>query len=305
VSPRARRWLRAGLMLAGLVGLALAVRSTTADDGLRTAPSIPAIAIAVALLVPMTFAAGRIWVDLLGDERIDRLRVINALFESQLMKYLPAGGILQAAGQVSFTTDGGVTARRGTAALLVFAVLPVSAAATMTVGVAAIDGAPAWARVAALGGPAALVLTRRGVLARAVAVFGRRFARLPQADELPSQHAIDRALPWAFVDIACFAASFAVLLHDLDPTQSIPAGIAVAATAWWVGFLVVPLPSGLGVREAVIVALLPGAATGHLLAASLVQRLGMIGVEVAAVVVTRGARRVRSSRDAKAPIAGR
>jgi uncharacterized membrane protein YbhN (UPF0104 family) len=53
------------------------------------------------------------------------------------------------------------------------------------------------------------------------------------------------------------------------------------ALSWTLGFLVLPLPSGIGVREAVLIAALPVGA-GPLLAASLAQRLLAMGADVTA-----------------------
>ena len=54
------------------------------------------------------------------------------------------------------------------------------------------------------------------------------------------------------------------------------------AAAWTAGYLVVPLPGGLGVREAVIVAALPEVSAGPLLAVSVAHRL--LGLTAEAVL---------------------
>ena len=64
----------------------------------------------------------------------------------------------------------------------------------------------------------------------------------------------------------------------------------VFIAAWVIGFLVIPIPSGVGIREAVLVAIVPGATAAPLLAASLAQRLVAIAAELLAVVVNRALR---------------
>jgi glycosyltransferase 2 family protein len=60
--------------------------------------------------------------------------------------------------------------------------------------------------------------------------------------------------------------------------------ISAFALSWVVGFLVFPLPGGIGVREAVLVAVVPGASAAALLGASLAQRFLVLASEVAATV---------------------
>jgi uncharacterized membrane protein YbhN (UPF0104 family) len=78
-------------------------------------------------------------------------------------------------------------------------------------------------------------------------------------------------------NLISYGAAYAVLLTDVADVNPFIAGSALCA-AWVAGYLVVPLPSGLGVREAVLVAALPGAAAS-LVAASVAHRLLGIGAE--------------------------
>jgi hypothetical protein len=74
------------------------------------------------------------------------------------------------------------------------------------------------------------------------------------------------------------------------------------ALSWVVGFLIFPLPSGIGIREAVLVAVVPGASSAALLGASLAQRSLVLASEVAATVgnqvVARRERKVRAASSA-------
>jgi glycosyltransferase 2 family protein len=59
------------------------------------------------------------------------------------------------------------------------------------------------------------------------------------------------------------------------------------AAGWVIGFVVVPIPAGVGIREAVLVALLPGVGTAPLLAASLALRLLSIGTKLLSIAGNR------------------
>lgn len=56
--------------------------------------------------------------------------------------------------------------------------------------------------------------------------------------------------------------------------------VLATTVAWLVGFLAVGVPGGVGVREAVFVALLPGVSVGSLAAAALVSRLVFVVVDL-------------------------
>jgi len=84
---------------------------------------------------------------------------------------------------------------------------------------------------------------------------------------------------------------FALLLHGLAPGTSIPYAASAFSLAWALGFAALPFPSGLGVREAALAFLLPGA-TAQVIAASIALRLVSIAVELGfGVLSARGLRR--------------
>jgi uncharacterized membrane protein YbhN (UPF0104 family) len=78
-----------------------------------------------------------------------------------------------------------------------------------------------------------------------------------------------------------------VLLSDFAEVAPVGAGTALA-TGWVVGYLAVPVPSGLGIREAVLVAALPSLAAGPLVAASVAHRLLGLLAEVALAGIASG-----------------
>jgi hypothetical protein len=73
-----------------------------------------------------------------------------------------------------------------------------------------------------------------------------------------------------------------------DGISTSPAGLVGAfALAWIAGFLAIPFPGGLGVREAVVVLLIAGSAVaGVVLAAALLQRATQVVAEVGLAIVS-------------------
>lgn len=295
--PRRRvRW-RAVIMLLGLVGLVIAAVSSVDDVREQALPDAWALALALVLqFVAMTMSA-QAWVALFPPG-IDRRVLTGGLYTSQLTKYLPAGGFVQAASQVALSTptDGGL----GVAALRlpVFSLCTVVAGATVSsVLVFDPDLAP-WARALAACGVLALLLLHRAVLAAALRTARRLVHRLPEPDLLPPQRAILHCWAFALGNIAAYSGAFAVLAGDLDDVPSLWAAAAFAA-GWSAGYVVLPLPSGLGVREAVIVGVLPGLPAGSLIAASVAHRL--TGFVAEAVLAGAATLRVRATRRQAAP----
>jgi uncharacterized membrane protein YbhN (UPF0104 family) len=263
------RW-RAVVGLAGIAGLAIASFTMVDDVREQALPGPGSLAGALALqFVAMVFAA-RGWAALFPPTA-DRIALMSGLYTSQLTKYLPAGGFVQAASQVALSSqDGGI----GAAALRlpVFSLCSVVGAATLGSAMALDGDLPAWARVlVALGLLAPLLLDRR-VLAAVLRLARRLVKRLPEPDALPPQGAILRCYGFGLVNVGAYGAAFVVLMSDMADIEPVTAAAAFCA-GWAAGYLALPLPSGLVVREAVIIAALPNLAAGSLLAASVAHRV--------------------------------
>ena len=137
-----------------------------------------------------------------------------------------------------------------------------------------------------------MVLLHPRLLRRVLVLTGRVVRRSPDPELVPPGAQIARSAPWAALNMLTTSVAYAVLVRDLD-TSAAPAAITVAFAAAWVGgFLVLPLPSGLGVREALLVGLLPSVPSVVVLAAALAHRLVTVAAEVAAVGANRMVRRL-------------
>ena len=95
-----RRLLQAAILVVGLVAIAFAVSETVKDAKEHVLPSAGALAVAAALALVAIVASARAWVALfsdLVDSRASRSVLRGTFYLSQLTKYLPVGGVAQAA----------------------------------------------------------------------------------------------------------------------------------------------------------------------------------------------------------------
>jgi uncharacterized membrane protein YbhN (UPF0104 family) len=268
---------RALIGLASIAGLTVAAVTTVDDAREQVLPGAVPLLVAVSLQLVSMIISARGWATLFPPA-VDRQTVIRGLYTSHLTKYLPAGGFVQAASQVALSGPDG---RVGIAALRlpVFATCSVAAAATTGAALVVVGDLPGWARVAAGLGLGMLLLLDRRVLGRFLTIARRVVRRLPRPEALPDQAAILRCYGWVLVAQVTYAAAFVALLRDLADVDALAAASAFCA-AWGLGFLALPLPSGVLVREAVLIAAMPGLAMGSLLAASVAHRLTGFATEV-------------------------
>lgn len=266
---RGVRW-KAVVGLASFAGLVVATITTVNDTSAQALPGALPLVIALGLQFVAMVCAAHGWVALFPGSA-DRAALSHGLYASQLTKYLPAGGFVQAASQVALSSQAttvGVAALR----LPVFSLCSVVAAATVGSLLAFASELPSWARLLAILGLALLALLDRRVMAAALRLARRVVGRLPGPEYLPDQRAILRCYGYVLVNQIAYATAFVILVGDLADVGDLAAAAAFSA-GWAIGYLALPLPSGLLVREAVLIAALPGLATASLLAASVAHRL--------------------------------
>lgn len=279
------RWL---VLVVGFVGLVLVTREAMGGD--RARPSVAAGAGSLVLYAGAGVAAARGWSDLLIDFAEPR-DARGAMYASQLTKYVPGGGVVQAAGQVTLSTTTRLPVSVAGLAWAVSIVLTVGGGAALLSTLALSAQLPIWARVVAPIGLLGLMAGDRDRLAGLLRFLRRWVTRIPPPDSLPSHRALRRAFAWTTAGIALNAASFSVLILDLGAEVSVLDVAPAFVAGWLAGFLLVPLPAGLGAREAVVVALVPGVGTGLLLAASVAQRIIAAAAEVSLLIGHRLSRR--------------
>ena len=206
---------------------------------------------------------------------------------SQLGKYIP-GGFWQFIGQVSFASEAGATISRASSALPVHLVVQAAAGGTLGALTGALQSsAPPALRLMALASGGLVVLLNRNLLIAAVRLGHRFGLGKTIGGDIPSQRAIFESVRVG----NCHASLLrrCVCLTALFDQFRVPwrvTYVGVFALAWLAGFLAIPIPAGLGVREAVMVMFLSRSA-GGIIAASLCHRILAMALESVVVLVAR------------------
>jgi uncharacterized membrane protein YbhN (UPF0104 family) len=180
-------------------------------------------------------AGGFIWLSILRRLGVDTQRRWSAVFfQAQLAKYIP-GTLWQYAGRATLARAQGIPVRA------VGVSLPIELAA-LALGAAAMSPLLfGWWGVLAVG-----------ALAIAAAAAERLAARRPIV--AAGAHAwLYYMCVWAPVGLGFWLTARALVVV---PAHDLPLYVGAYAIAWLVGFVAVYAPGGLGVREAVLVALL-------------------------------------------------
>jgi uncharacterized membrane protein YbhN (UPF0104 family) len=240
---------------------------------------------AVLILVGLVCGANG-WLYLL--ERRGSRRLAATFYLSQIGKYLP-GAIWQPAGQLAMAVAEGVPAASASTAVAVYMLTLIAAGGTVGLGVV-VFGADlsTAARLIPLAGLVPVALLRRAWMALALDRLHSRVPRIPSGEVVPGQPAIVASYLWGIGVMIATGAAFYLLATAYTSKVGPATAVAAFAFAWTVGFLAIPVPAGLGVREALLVATLGSAIRpGAVLATSLVYRLVSIVAEVAMVGVTR------------------
>jgi uncharacterized membrane protein YbhN (UPF0104 family) len=294
VSARASIPWRIARLVFGTAGLAFLVvafvHALTRPQGAAFPEWRQLIAAGVLSLVTLALSA-RGWTSLFDAEEA-RPALARGFFVAQLAKYIP-GAVWQVVALVDSARRAGAGRARASAAFPTYAVTQVAAGATVgAIYAFAGSGRSPLVRLAAFAGLASVVLLDRRWMARAVAFVARRAGRENPVDAIPPQRAILECYAWSLGAMAGVAIAFAVLLSSLHTGASGARAFAAFALAWTAGFIALPFPSGVGIREAVLLGALAPVASAPIIAASVAQRLVNMIAEVvsvgAAALLTRG-----------------
>lgn len=263
-----RPWLKTALRVLFLVLVVVAVVIAVHGDWdqLRDAVSRTGfVATAGSLLAVLAglFASAMVWRALLADlgAPLPLRPALHVFFLGQLGKYLP-GSVFAVAAQMELGRDQGISRNRvGTASLLFMGVL--TATGVLVASVALPLTSPDalrhyfWVLVVL---PVGLVCLAPPVLSRLVATMLRVLRREP-LDRPLSWQGVGTAVGWA---LAMWVAYGLHLLLLVGPQQhsggtDLPLlSLGGYALAWTVGFLVLLVPAGAVIREAVLVVAFAG-----------------------------------------------
>jgi glycosyltransferase 2 family protein len=219
---------------------------------------------AVAVIAAANTVGAVVWVLVLRGQRI-RMPLsagVRILALSQLGKYLP-GGIWQPVGWLEFARRAGVRRSAGGVSILVVMALTLVAALIVGPCLLALDGTAGAFLWLLLVAPIAIAALHPRVLDRLLA-FGTRLLR--RDVELPSLSfgvvlgGLAISIPsWLAYGGALALTAKSLNLGFADRFSLLGGAFAVA---WAVGFLALPVPGGLAVREAVLMLLLRGGGIG-------------------------------------------
>jgi uncharacterized membrane protein YbhN (UPF0104 family) len=252
-------WALRAALLALLAFLALRLRDLWRDSPVDLASAnVVLLSAAAVVSLAAVSAYGLVWPRILatlGHE--PPARPLGLFLQSQLGKYVP-GSVWQYAGRVGLARSRGVPARITVVSLAVEVGASVAAAAAVGLFVLplvlAVPIALALVLVVALG-------RDRRISRRALAPLRhvvRRQSLVAREDLGVALRAVPRVAPLYVPVWLVYGAAFCLTARALTP---IPVGDLVYLTAafalgWIAGMVVVFAPGGIGVREAVLVALL-------------------------------------------------
>lgn len=269
------RWLRGLLALAAVVAVCWAFVAALGDAREVPLPSVGALLFSGLSLSAGLLAAAAAWASLLRGHRY--AQVLPGFAVAQLAKYVP-GSIWQGVGQVADAHRLGVG--MGTATLAFFIQICVQVLVTGATSAVALltPGLPIWLAALSAMGPLGLALIHPAslrALVRGLARVSRRVS--PAALDIPEWPVLLRAAIASFAAAAALGVGFAVLLAGSGDLRQFIGTAGVFLLAWTIGFLIIPVPAGLGIREAVLVVGLSGLhSPAEVLAASIICRLVLI-----------------------------
>lgn len=279
-----RKVLRIVFGAIALAFLVVALLSTWDETQDQKLPSPVTLALAGALVVTTLVGGGMSWLALFGKGAPRRL--ISDFYLAQLGKYIPGGGIWQAASQVGLSASPELSATRVTSNLAVHAVIQLSAALTIGGFLAFNTDLSGWLRILCGFGLAAPLILHRSWMAFLLGRAGGRLRLDVTQASPPDQRTIVRSWLWGLIPIAGFSVAFGLMIHTLEPGVSLWRSAPAFAMAWGVGFALIPFPAGLGVREAALIALV-GGSTAITVTVSITLRLLAIGGDLILVSLTR------------------
>lgn len=308
VSVPAPRAKRAVLIQAARILVTLAIAASITYAVVKLWPdvrhtfaslSIPTIVGSFLFALAAIAANVKAWQAMLRelDHDLPTVTVGQIFLVGQLGKYLP-GSVWAFVLQMELSRRAGVPRARSFAASLVLVGLSTTAALVLGLfgipTLVEVGGAAVWG--VAILAPIALICAIPPVLSRLVDLFLRILGRSRLGHRLRAKGLL-HVVAWSVLAWALFGLHFWLLGVGVTGhlTPSLPDAVGSFALAMTAGLLAVASPSGLGIREAVLVAALsPFVGVGVALGVALASRLILTGADVlAAGVAAWSARRLR------------
>lgn len=270
-------------LIGGVAGMFVFFR--TASDPLETlfgAWPVVVIAAAIYAIGMCVYAAS--WASLF-DSTENRRLVALAFLLSQPVKYLP-GGIAQPVGQVALTAQASDSGRRALVAFPVHVVVNVIAALTLSSPLLFLIDIPGWSRWIIVVVPLLWSALDRRWMTSVLGALGRIHRVFLVSADLPKQNRINSAFGFALLAHALMFAAFGTLARASVSGWSF-LGLSFAyGIAWVVGYVALPIPAGLGAREAVLAIILTDSmSTLDVLKVSGIHRVTTLSVELLLLMI--------------------
>lgn len=293
----------AGVAIA-LGGLAFAVRALISGDStVSLAPERPAL-LGVAVVLGL-FAMGTVglnWWAILRSLKTQPSipKVIAAYYPGQLGKYLP-GGLWPIVGR------GELLFRTGTPRSVAYASVAISL--LLTYLAAAVVAIPTGVTIALAGRSILVQVTVAAALLAAIAVvvhpkvfaIAERIAtRLLHREwelEFPPWHVTIAIVATSTISWALIGLTTWLVASAYDVAWPIGSTISATALSWLAGFLVIPVPGGIGVREAAFIAAMPGPSEAEAALVAISARAVFVAADVAGALLVTGATVLSSARN--------
>lgn len=277
----ARWWLVRAALLVAVAGLAWTLasqwREVSRSFDELTVTGVVLSGVVTVLAVGTTVFAWRALLAGLGA-RLPLRAAVRIFFVGQLGKYIP-GSVWPVLAQMELSSDYGVGRAESASASLVVLALAVpcgGVVAAMTLPFVSASALTHYGWVLAAV-PVFLVLLHPAVLFRLLGVAARVLHRPAPPRRLGTRH-VAEAAGWLVGGFVCYGLAVWLVARDLHPSvgdgRMLALSIGGYALAWTAGFLVIVVPAGAGVREAVLVlALSPALAAGPATLLAVVARL--------------------------------
>lgn len=292
-------YIKWAFLIIGSIGLIVAFRSARDRAESVDLPTWSTLLVSGVFCVLGLTTLGLAWSVAL-DGRGSRLSLLHGFAVSQLGKYIP-GGVWQPAGQVAFATGGALGLSQLWSRFAGFS-LAMAAGAGVAAGLLVVaPEVPLPMRLLGAAAGTTVVLTippATRLLERILSLIVRR--TVPSLMPTPGRLA---EVGLSMAGLFAYSLGFAVVMAAAEPQVPVLTAAAAFALAWLIGFIAIPVPAGVGIREAVLVACLTDLSSGsQVIAASVAYRAVSIVGEALLCVVTSASvvRRRRTSADARA-----
>ncbi|WP_425714596.1 lysylphosphatidylglycerol synthase domain-containing protein [Georgenia sp. Z1344] len=260
-------WVR-GLFLVAAIGAAVLAVANQWDIVVDSLSQMPWWIVVVGLLVSVLYVVATMlsWREVLIDlgSRLGLAPAARLFFVSQVGKYLP-GGVWNIVAAAEMGKDIDIPRRRSVSGMVVSLLVSIVTGLALAAGAVAFDpavrsevGWVVWFL------PVFVVVLLPPVLNRILGV-ALKLIRRPPLEHPLSARGVLRASSWAIVGwlLAGLQVWLIATAVGLDPTLGTFArAVSGYALAWVVGFLVVIVPAGVGVRESILGIMLAGLLSG-------------------------------------------